>query len=75
MPKSSQIQMRVLAEVCAMRMGPMGMMPAGKGCRPGEEILGEFLGIVKSYNAEKGGPAALGVFQENTTASVLVTYL
>ena len=53
----------------------MGMMPAGKGCRPGEEILGEFLGIVKSYNAEKGGPAALGVFQENTTASVLVTYL
>ena len=41
----------------------MGMMPGGKGCRPGEEILGDFYGIVKSYNAEKGGPPALEVSQ------------
>lgn len=35
----------------------MGMPgpPHGKGGKPSEEGLGEFYGIIKSYNPEKGG--------------------
>lgn len=39
-----------------MMGSPMGMPgpPHGKGGKPSEEGLGEFYGIIKSYNPEKG---------------------